>query len=30
MKIARPDRLGNILFLFSNVKNLIIILGHFD
>jgi hypothetical protein len=28
--IARPDNLANILFPFSNDKNLILILGHFD
>ncbi|KAH9204363.1 hypothetical protein DL95DRAFT_471568 [Leptodontidium sp. 2 PMI_412] len=28
--IARPDRLANILFLFGHVKNLTLILGHFD
>jgi hypothetical protein len=28
--IARPSRLANILFLFGNVKNLTLVLGHFD
>lgn len=28
--IARPSRLANILVLFSNIKNLILILGHFN
>lgn len=27
---ARPDKLANILFLFGNVKNLTVVLGHFD
>jgi hypothetical protein len=27
---ARPGRLANILFLFGNVKNLTVVLGHFD